>query len=125
MVAKYSSLDLSTITDWVSWGDGNYRSGKIADMKNISWVAYPDNSLFTEQYKIVRPYDIQYHGAIGIGGYQNTICSSVENPTGIIVYKLAEPIHHSINPQTLKTLRGTNNIWSNSNGDITIQFWRH
>lgn len=47
-----------------------------------------------------------------------------EHPT-TIVYKLQTPIHYSLTPQILKTLRGTNNIWSNSNGDITIQFWKH
>ena len=47
-----------------------------------------------------------------------------EHPT-TIVYKLQTPIHHTLTPETLKTLRGTNNIWSNSNGDITVQFWRH
>ena len=47
-----------------------------------------------------------------------------ENPIHI-VYKLATPIIHSINPQTLKALKGTNNIFSNANGNIEVKFWSH
>lgn len=32
---------------------------------------------------------------------------------------------YSINPQTLKTLKGTNNIFSNANGNIQVKFWSH
>ena len=39
--------------------------------------------------------------------------------------KLINPIHHTLSSSQLKTLRGTNNIWSNSNGNITVRFWRH
>ena len=42
-----------------------------------------------------------------------------------IVYKLLTPIEYSITPQTLKTLRGINNIWSTSNGHISIKYWKH
>jgi len=42
-----------------------------------------------------------------------------------IVYKLQTPIHHTLTPQTLRTLRGTNNIWSNANGDIEVKYWTH
>ena len=46
---------------------------------------------------------------------QNVVCT----------YKLNTPIEHQLTPTQLKTLRGTNNIWSNSNGNITVRFWRH
>ena len=42
-----------------------------------------------------------------------------------LVYKLADPIHYSIPSQTLKTLKGTNNIWSNANGPVSITYWTH
>ena len=42
-----------------------------------------------------------------------------------IYYKLLNPIHYSLSSTQLKTLKGVNNIWSNSNGDITVQFWTH
>lgn len=42
-----------------------------------------------------------------------------------IIAKLAEPIHYSLTPQQLLTLKGTNNIWSNSNGQTEVKFWTH
>lgn len=42
-----------------------------------------------------------------------------------IVFKLATPIHHPIDPVILKTLRGLNNIWSNANGVIELSYWKH
>ena len=42
-----------------------------------------------------------------------------------IIGHLKEPIHYPIDSQTLKTLRGTNNIWSTSNGPISIKYWKH
>lgn len=38
---------------------------------------------------------------------------------------LATPIHHTIDPQTLKALRGMNNIWSDANGNIEVSFYTH
>ena len=38
---------------------------------------------------------------------------------------LIEPFHYLIDPTTLKTLRGTNNIWSNANGNIELSYWKH
>ena len=47
-----------------------------------------------------------------------------QNPIQIC-YKLATPIHYSLSPTQLKTLRGTNNIWSNANGNIELSYWIH
>ena len=47
-----------------------------------------------------------------------------ENPVEI-VYPLANPVHYSIDPITLKTLRGTNNIWSTANGNIELKYYTH
>lgn len=42
-----------------------------------------------------------------------------------VIYKLQTPIHHPLTPQTLKTLKGTNNIWSDANGPVEIKYWTH
>ena len=42
-----------------------------------------------------------------------------------ITYELATPITHQLTPQVIKTLRGINNIWSNANGNISIQYYTH
>ena len=48
----------------------------------------------------------------------------INNPL-IICYKIATSIHHQLSPKTLKTLRGQNNIWSNSNGNVSVKYWAH
>lgn len=47
-----------------------------------------------------------------------------ENPIEA-VYILQTPIHHTLTPQVIKTLKGINNIWSNANGNIEVKFWKH
>ena len=46
------------------------------------------------------------------------------NPISIVV-PLETPITYSITSAALKSLRGTNNIWSNANGNIELSYWKH
>lgn len=47
-------------------------------------------------------------------------------PGAIAVYELETPILLTTLTQTqLKTLHGTNNIWSNANGNVEVQYWTH
>lgn len=43
----------------------------------------------------------------------------------VVVYPLATPIEYDLTPQQIKTLKGTNNIWSDANGDIEVKYWTH
>ena len=47
-----------------------------------------------------------------------------ENPLTFIL-PLETPLHYPLTPQTLKTLKGTNNIWSSANGPVSIKYWTH
>lgn len=42
-----------------------------------------------------------------------------------IMYKLATPITHTIDPQVIRPFKGVNNIWSDANGSIEVKFWTH
>ena len=42
-----------------------------------------------------------------------------------VAYWLAEPIRYQLTPQQLLTFKGTNNIWSNSNGQTEVKFWTY
>ena len=42
-----------------------------------------------------------------------------------IGWQTSTPIEYPIDPVTLKTLRGLNNIWSNANGNIDLAYWTH
>lgn len=40
-------------------------------------------------------------------------------------WRYVEPVTYQLTPQQILTLKGTNNIWSNANGDIEIKYWTH
>lgn len=42
-----------------------------------------------------------------------------------IVYKLVEPIHYQLTPQQILTLKGINNVYSDTNGQTEIKYWKH
>ena len=42
-----------------------------------------------------------------------------------VAYKLATPITYQLTPQSLKSLRGLNNILTNANGNIDVKFYSH
>ena len=47
-----------------------------------------------------------------------------ENPIGVS-YKLATPNVYPLTPQTIKALRGLNNLYSDANGNVEAKFWKH
>lgn len=42
-----------------------------------------------------------------------------------VVCKLAEPIHHQLTPQQILTFKGINNVYSDTNGQMEIKYWKH
>ena len=48
-----------------------------------------------------------------------------EDDYAMMSYKLETPIEYDITPQILKTLKGTNNIWADTNGNIEVSYWTH
>lgn len=42
-----------------------------------------------------------------------------------VCYELAEPIRYQLTPQQLLTLKGINNVYSNTNGQTEIKYWKH
>jgi endo-alpha-1,4-polygalactosaminidase (GH114 family) len=37
----------------------------------------------------------------------------------------AEPIHYTLTPQQILTLKGINNVYSDTNGQMEIKYWKH
>ena len=40
-------------------------------------------------------------------------------------YRAETPTAYPLTPQTIKSLKGINNIWSSANGNIEVKFWKH
>lgn len=37
----------------------------------------------------------------------------------------AEPIHYTLTPQQILTFKGINNVYSDTNGQMEIKYWKH
>ena len=79
-----------------------------------------------KQYIIIYPAKLSDHpevtDATTAKAFVNNWLQS--NPVTII-YELVEPIIYQLTPTQLKSLKGTNNIWSNTNGNTTVTYWTH
>ena len=42
-----------------------------------------------------------------------------------VAYELVIPITYQLDPVTVKTLCGVNNIWSNTGGSVELRYWTH
>ena len=88
-----------------AYAPSNYASGRYSDHPNLKTMYFcmPNTEITT------------------ITGFKQWLS---ENNLQL-VYKLEEPVEYQLSPQTLRTLRGTNNIWSNANGPVEIKYWTH
>lgn len=46
-----------------------------------------------------------------------------DNPTQVC-YELAEPLTIQLTPQQINSLAGANTMWSDANGDLTVEYWK-
>ena len=133
---------------WTTLPASNYNSNiedtyslpeLITDNLNIirgnlgSWM-YPDSYPWSATINISS--DTQFHIILGnkeIGADSSDTRSQratkiktyLGNHPITVVYKLATPITYQLTPTQLKSLLGTNNIWSNANGNTTVSYWTH
>lgn len=56
----------------------------------------------------------------------NYVQTQYQNGTPIqICGPLETPIHYTLTPTQLKSLKGINNIWSDANGNVEVSYWTH
>lgn len=61
-----------------------------------------------------------------VGIYNYLALDETENINDlVVVLPLVTPNIYSLTPQQITTLRGANTIWSNSNDDTEIKYWKH
>lgn len=69
-----------------------------------------------------------YYTALNNNAYCMVVVLDSDTDSNTVIQGAAElitPIHYPFTPMILKTLRGTNNIWSNTNGNTEIKYWTH
>lgn len=93
--------------------------------------AHPDNSSWKYTYNNQQLHMVFENSIVGIteemssGERTEKIKNWLIENKPQFIYPLLAPIHYSITPEILKTLRGTNNIWSSANDKIEIKYWKH
>ena len=130
LVVTHAEVDMGTL----AWAKSSGRGGYF-------WVDLPlrkiGSALTSSLYPYYRTRPATYASA-SVGLYQETLTSdkfvdiydpSYSDVAEIVsvlngqqlVYELAEPIHYPLTPTEIKTLLGTNNIWSNT-GDVSVEY---
>lgn len=61
----------------------------------------------------------------GANAIINSINEWLTNNPVQVCYTLADPIHYQLTSQQILTLKGTNNVYSDTNGQTEIKYWKH
>lgn len=112
---------------FADYGGGAYRDAPdaISDIFRSGSMVQLNNEFATWAMGVLSPTNPKFYFYVPSGTYSSPSEFASAMSGRKISYLLAEPIHYPINPQTLKALRGTNNIWSNTDGPIEIKYWKH
>lgn len=61
-----------------------------------------------------------------VGTTSESLAAFMEDKTFNFVYLMSTPqLAGTLSPSQLKSLRGINNVWSNTNDNITVKYWKH
>lgn len=107
MISGYLSNDNRTLCD---------KFKKVTNNTQGAGVRFGANNAVVYFYNMSELDEIE--AAIDVRNY-------LKDNGVVIVYPLVTPNTYSIDPQTIKALRGINNIWSNANGNIEVSFYTH
>jgi hypothetical protein len=97
-----------------------------------SYYSNVDKKIMTKGNTTGKAWRYIIWGQSGFGStleeVQATLADLYNNGTPFtVVGRYAEPWikTYSLDPETIKTLKGINNIWSDANGNIEVKFWKH
>jgi len=110
-----SNIGMPAIADTNS---GLY-ADRLPNEANVSEVA-TNQSITIYQNQIMRWIEEDYIES-SLSDYNAYLA---EHPFEI-VYRMKYPIEYDLTPEQIKTLKGTNNIWSDANGNIEVKYWTH
>ena len=116
--------DGSNDENWALGGDNNFVC-KQSDVLNTSRTITPICNKFVMQNPYTAAYALR---PLGSKDYASTVSewrTWLSSHPIFIVYQRLTPTGYQLTPSQLKSLKGTNNIWSNANGNINIQYWKH
>lgn len=137
LIEEWKEVDLGSL-NWSKMNNYNVYSAKIADMVSAmitqtvmaenykffsatsSIVTMPDKSIKNhDSNNSVYVMDTDYTTSSDVSAFKTAMAGMK------MVYKLATPITYQLTPQQLKSLKGINNIWSDTNDAIEVKYWTH
>jgi len=122
-------------TAWTRYNASNgyvaYRAGNLPYGKNYSEVTNEAMSNVISNFgtfassnmdrNIIQcPYDEYGNAYLALQDDLDPVALGLQ-----FVYLMRDPVTYDIDPVTLTLLRGDNNIWSNTNGNIDLSYWTH
>ena len=134
VVKTYATITFNGLETWSAYSGGNGYSRAISDMKSGTW--YTDNGSRCDIFE-KQPNNTNLGVRIGVNNdgiyvvQANTIegvsdatsfRSWLSNHNMTISYPLATPVEYDITAFTPNTLYGTNNFFSDANGDAEITY---
>ena len=130
---QFNCVDMGTL----NW---NYTNGRFYAPISDALIGSDNNYLSSavcDIYPTVTYNDIIRNGIKGIAINNSAYIrvyddhSTIEDFTNaidghILVYPLATPVLlTTLTPAQLKSLKGVNNIWSDTNGNVEVSYWTH
>lgn len=100
------------------------KSGGIKALCNMFPIIYNSTAVSSSQNRccfIVDGVNIN-----SVETFTNAVADAESKGNDLyIAFELENPTVIDLTPTEISTLLGANNIWSNTNGDIQIQYWKH
>lgn len=133
LTSKMESVDLGTL-DWTYFSaQARFRTGNLQSVIKAAGSSSSASGVnaICSQYALTSyngtssddcSFGISVDGMLCIKDLRYTDATTFKAAmSGVqLVYELAEPITIQLTPQQISSLRGMNNIWSNSNGDLAV-----
>lgn len=97
----------------------------LCDQALVMTLGGFNNSIgVTGQFATVNSSGKFYFMSPDISGYNaNQVADYLTDKKYAI--KLSEPVEYDITPEIIKTIKGTNNIWSSTNENVDVKYWKH
>lgn len=117
----YESLHGVWVRNWNYSEAAPRKAHGIKAYCNAYDISMHNTSIFASQYRIY------FQNASSVESFKSEVQALESSGTNLyIAYELATPVTYQLSsPIQFKTLVGENNIWTNSNSDITIKYWKH
>lgn len=122
---SYFNTSAVWIRNWNYKKIGAIISGGMDGLCNMFPISIHNKNIYASQYRI---YFKVPNTITSLEDFKTNIQNAENNNNGLfIAYKLATPIHYSLSSltsQQLLTLKSTNHIWSETNGQqIDVTYW--